>query len=719
MGMAGVGIALAAAVLAQNQTYQLQEGAPAPIVVHVGDVPGANAAILAVEYSYSDLPWGLWPSFQAMWFRTGAVNGAGVVDAEVVDRNTGAVLQASVLQLQPNAWVRWGFPQPVDSHAQWPAFEFQLRPQPGTDFEVDNLPVGNGQDMQRGIVQGWTQRILSSWLNYLDADGGTIGSSYAQTSQVYEAAGVNDPFSMCGPQPMVFGNPYVDVTEEPLDPSRPLGQSFALGAWESDVPPPVGVTDVRPSINNAQPFSWSLTAAGVPSEQGTGTWEVQPPFGFKLPDPDGGPVAFTLMVQALDAGATWTRLSIGEPGTDPCHPVVRATYGGALGRAIEDGGYGADYEFVFDDMAAVEVFTDGDRDGYGDRSKALWISANVGPFPPSGYALTGDDCDDTNPLVHPHAAEVCNGIDDNCDGLIDTADPTLQLPPCEFDAGVCANAIRPASTCVDGGVVTCPFDIYGPSFQRIESSCDGLDNDCNGFTDSADPSLVVPSCELDAGVCATAIRPRSTCTDAGWVACATSVYGPHFESPEVSCDGLDNDCNGITDDVTKGPLCTEQRGVCAGAHADLCSSPMWVACGPHEFGQHYEPVEVSCDGLDNDCDGLVDGDDPDLVVPACASRVGVCAGSLHSRTECTTTGWSPCTDTDYGPDFQQTETRCDGLDNDCDGLVDEGCIGPPQTAPAITSVSGPAASGGCSSASGATGLVVLLSLLRVRRRPTR
>ncbi len=72
-----------------------------------------------------------------------------------------------------------------------------------------------------------------------------------------------------------------------------------------------------------------------------------------------------------------------------------------------------------------------------------------------------------------------------------------------------------------------------------------------------------------------------------------------------------------------------------------------------------------CNGLDDDLDGLIDAwPDGGPLTMACPLTLGVCAGA---RSFCVDGGWAAC---DYGPDYQLTERRCDGLDNDCDGTVD-------------------------------------------------
>ena len=79
--------------------------------------------------------------------------------------------------------------------------------------------------------------------------------------------------------------------------------------------------------------------------------------------------------------------------------------------------------------------------------------------------------------------------------------------------------------------------------------------------------------------------------------------------------------------------------------------------------------ETECDGLDDDCDGEID---ESLIPPACPLTIGVCALASPTCGEISAgvTGWSAC---DYGPAYEADESTCDGFDNDCDGTADEGC----------------------------------------------
>ncbi len=84
-----------------------------------------------------------------------------------------------------------------------------------------------------------------------------------------------------------------------------------------------------------------------------------------------------------------------------------------------------------------------------------------------------------------------------------------------------------------------------------------------------------------------------------------------------------------------------------------------------------------CDGIDNNGNGLIDSEDPDLVLDQlCENQTGVCEGSLKPATLCISGRWLPCTDVEYLliPDYQIVEItpfNPDGLDNDCDGEFDE------------------------------------------------
>ena len=214
--------------------------------------------------------------------------------------------------------------------------------------------------------------------------------------------------------------------------------------------------------------------------------------------------------------------------------------------------------------------------------------------------------------------------------------------------------------------------------------CDGIDNDCDGLVDADDPDLVLVACDLQEGVCEGAMRKAPLCQNGEWSVCPASYYlenNPKYEpGAELSCDYRDNDCDGSKDEdftyeqldgtVVEGAGSNCGIGPCAGgiATCNMAGDGLWCPL------EQLASTEL-CDGLDNDCDGKVDTDDDSLDIPACEKTEGVCAGMKKAITHCKDGEWLECTDIDYAAMSdayeEEVEKSCDGLDNDCDGLIDD------------------------------------------------
>jgi hypothetical protein len=197
-----------------------------------------------------------------------------------------------------------------------------------------------------------------------------------------------------------------------------------------------------------------------------------------------------------------------------------------------------------------------------------------------------NDGDPTNDWVNCSAPagspEVCNGVDDDCDGTIDNNLGTL--PPCTL--GGCTGVMI-----CQGGKLVC-----GASAPSTEI-CDGLDNDCDG---SIDENLTRP--------CVTSCGPGiETCdfSDDGdptndWINCTAPTPGTEV------CNGVDDDCNGKVDDNVpgEGDPCPEPP------EADTCTQGQTKCVGGKIVcvGEVKILPEI-CDCKDNDCDGEIDEGD--------------------------------------------------------------------------------------------------------------
>jgi hypothetical protein len=299
--------------------------------------------------------------------------------------------------------------------------------------------------------------------------------------------------------------------------------------------------------------------------------------------------------------------------------------------------------------------------------------------------------------------EVCDHSDNDCDGEIDEdTDLTTDTENCG-DCGVTCeardNAIVAckASACALDGCAAgfvdadarpengCEYRCTVRSTEQVKEFCNGLDDDCDGLID--EPEDVAPPeedfCGLN-GVCAYECGVDADCGDMTRRCNAGHVCVPVAGVPDGTRCDTDADCQALdpafacVSTTTVGPegpivtrACVERRHepVCDGQAGFRCVRPT----------TYLEATEVgACDGLDNNCNGQIDEDFVNALFVdgarrqeprTCTAGEGACAQG--GRIQCTADALGTECNAVALPPLRPADDDCNGLDDDCDGHVDE------------------------------------------------
>jgi hypothetical protein len=342
-------------------------------------------------------------------------------------------------------------------------------------------------------------------------------------------------------------------------------------------------------------------------------------------------------------------------------------------------------------LDALILYIDRDGDLYGDATESR---ESCVPLP--GWVPDDTDCDDNHQGTHPGAPELCDGRDNDCDGVPDGeitwyadtdgdgyGDPSVTqvAPACEAPPGFVSNP----DDC---------DDTDGAIHPGADEYCDGDDNDCDGETDEDDAvDAATWWVDGDGDGYGDPLQSRTACAQpTGWVGndddCDDSD-ATSYPGADEYCDGADNDCDGETDEDALDAVTwyrdSDQDGYGDPAVTEsACDAPPGFVgnsgdCDDSRGDIHPGAPEI-CNGEDDDCDEIID-DNPidgdtwyedndgdtwgnDAVFEVTCDPV---PGYVLDPGDCD----------DENPDVNpDADEVCNGVDDDCSGLADDGDVCP-------------------------------------------
>ncbi|MBL0280788.1 MAG: T9SS type A sorting domain-containing protein [Bacteroidetes bacterium] len=332
-------------------------------------------------------------------------------------------------------------------------------------------------------------------------------------------------------------------------------------------------------------------------------------------------------------------------------------------------------------LTFTTYYADADGDTYGDAGSTVSTCDGA----PEGYVSDATDCNDADAAVNPGATEICNGIDDNCDGNIDEGVQNTYYADMDGDTYGDASSTTMACSAPEGYVsdATDCNDADGAVNPGATEVCNGIDDNCDGNTDEGVENTYYADADGDtygdAGSTTMACSaPEGYVSDATDCNDADGAVNPG--AAEV-CNGIDDNCDGNTDEGVENTYYADADGDTygdAGSTTMACSAPEGYVsdatdCNDADGAVNPGATEV-CNGIDDNCDGNTDeGVQNTYYADADGDTYGD-AGSTTmacSAPEGYVSDATDCNDADGAVNPGATEV-CNGIDDNCDGNIDEG-----------------------------------------------
>jgi hypothetical protein len=358
-----------------------------------------------------------------------------------------------------------------------------------------------------------------------------------------------------------------------------------------------------------------------------------------------------------------------------------------------------DCDGAIDEGVTIEVWPDLDGDGFGAPAMSAPTDGGVGDGGPmdasadggsaapadasvgdggagsngsvqgcpglAGFANNPDDCDDSNPEIHPALPEACEPVgmevDNNCDGDLTASGDIPWYADDDGDAfGDIGTVVMSCARPTEGSWVLNPLDcddddpMIRPNAPEL---CDGVDNNCNG----------VPDFQIAPGDFEDDDRDGVGDAACGGDDC-DDLDSTTFEGAQELCDDRDNDCDTAIDEDTMildWYVDSDGDGFGDEDGSPVRSCPAVSGRVPNDrdcddADEDIRPgADELCNGIDDDCNGAFEGPGEDVDEDGYFSVA--CGGDVPG---------ADCDDSDADI-FPGAPERCNGIDDDCNGVVEE------------------------------------------------